>query len=119
MLTVVTCMFFVAGVFCSALQTIPPEKRPHEIHLCAPAGMLRTRCLCVALIFLLVFLIVFLSVTEDELPNGSLEGLTRPEGTTYLYYTDKDWVLRWLFGAWHRKTAIGLIGTIQWNRVME
>jgi hypothetical protein len=66
-----------------AASCLPPELRPEEIHLCAPA------------------------VREDDVAE-KLAGLAR--GSTFLYYTEKDRVLDLGFTPLARGRALGLAG---------
>jgi len=66
-----------------AASSLPPELRPHEIHLCAPA------------------------VREDDVAD-KLPSLAR--GTTFLYYTQKDRVLDLGFTPLARGRALGYSG---------
>ncbi len=67
-----------------AASSLPPELRPDEIHLCAPA------------------------VREDHVEE-KLPSLAR--GATYLYYTEKDRVLDLGFTPLARGRALGYSGT--------
>ncbi len=66
-----------------AASCLPPELRPEEIHLCAPA------------------------VREDDVAE-KLAGLAR--GSTFLYYTEKDRVLDLGFTPLARGRALGFAG---------
>jgi hypothetical protein len=66
-----------------AASSLPPQLRPEEIHLCAPA------------------------VREDDVAE-KLAGLAR--GSTFLYYTEKDRILDLGFAPLARGKALGFAG---------